>query len=327
MTQKNNKNGFLLVSALAVVAAFIGGTLWGQNLAKKKESVAGTTIENQENLITFETSQNDKPNVKFFVMSYCPYGNQAEGGLKPVADLLGDKVDWEPRYIISKQSEETIEQRCQAQVYSEELCQTYIDQGYFPDQASCKERLYSTVGECFQAQSDGCLATEDNNYYCSLHGKEELNQNVREICAWNSTDDKSKWWQFLSLVNANCSLNNVASCWQGQAEESGLDTEEIQTCFNEQAIELLDKEIATTDKYQVTGSPTVFVNDQKFPPEGAYDQEGLARLAINDQIFEQTNYRAPETFKQAICSAFSKAPKECKTELTAENGASSGSCN
>jgi len=41
----------------------------------------------------------EKPEVDLFVMSYCPYGNQAEELLMPIADLLGDKVDIELHYI------------------------------------------------------------------------------------------------------------------------------------------------------------------------------------------------------------------------------------
>jgi glutaredoxin len=41
----------------------------------------------------------DKPTITFFVMSYCPFGNQAEEGIEPVYQLLGDKAKFEPRYI------------------------------------------------------------------------------------------------------------------------------------------------------------------------------------------------------------------------------------
>lgn len=47
-----------------------------------------------------EVPKTDKPVVKFFVMSFCPYGQQAENGLGPVADLLGDKIVMEPHFVI-----------------------------------------------------------------------------------------------------------------------------------------------------------------------------------------------------------------------------------
>ena len=43
----------------------------------------------------------DKPTVQLFVMSFCPYGQQAEKAMKPVADLLGSAVTIEPHFIVS----------------------------------------------------------------------------------------------------------------------------------------------------------------------------------------------------------------------------------
>ncbi len=41
----------------------------------------------------------DKPKVELFVMSYCPYGLQAEKALLPVVDLLKDKADFEIKFV------------------------------------------------------------------------------------------------------------------------------------------------------------------------------------------------------------------------------------
>jgi hypothetical protein len=38
--------------------------------------------------------KSDKPKVELFVMSYCPFGTQAEKGILPVLDVLGDKIDF-----------------------------------------------------------------------------------------------------------------------------------------------------------------------------------------------------------------------------------------
>jgi protein-disulfide isomerase len=46
------------------------------------------------------TAGDNKPQVDFFVMSYCPYGNQAEELLKPVFDALKGQADFVPRYVI-----------------------------------------------------------------------------------------------------------------------------------------------------------------------------------------------------------------------------------
>jgi hypothetical protein len=41
----------------------------------------------------------DKPVVEAFVMSHCPYGTQIEKGLLPVAELLGDKSDFNIKFV------------------------------------------------------------------------------------------------------------------------------------------------------------------------------------------------------------------------------------
>lgn len=43
--------------------------------------------------------KSDKPVVELFVMSHCPYGTQAEKGIMPAIDALGDKVDFKIRFV------------------------------------------------------------------------------------------------------------------------------------------------------------------------------------------------------------------------------------
>ncbi len=45
--------------------------------------------------------KSDKPSVELYVMSFCPYGNQAEKTMQPVYNLLKDKVDWNVHFIVS----------------------------------------------------------------------------------------------------------------------------------------------------------------------------------------------------------------------------------
>ncbi len=46
------------------------------------------------------TPGDNKPQVDFFVMSYCPFGNQAEEALASVRELLKDKAEFKPHYVI-----------------------------------------------------------------------------------------------------------------------------------------------------------------------------------------------------------------------------------
>lgn len=64
---------------------------------------ASTTNSNSSNPNTNTPTQNipksAKPTVELFVMSYCPYGTQAEKGILPVTKLLGDKIDFNVRFV------------------------------------------------------------------------------------------------------------------------------------------------------------------------------------------------------------------------------------
>lgn len=49
-----------------------------------------------------EIPKSDRPQVQIFLMSFCPFANQAEEIMLPVAELLQDRADIIPRYIVSR---------------------------------------------------------------------------------------------------------------------------------------------------------------------------------------------------------------------------------
>lgn len=64
------------------------------------DATTAPTTQNGDNT-SAEIPKSDKPNVELFVMSFCPYGNQAEDTTLPVYNLLKDKVNWNIHYIVS----------------------------------------------------------------------------------------------------------------------------------------------------------------------------------------------------------------------------------
>lgn len=181
--------------------------------------------------------------VEMFTMSYCPYGNQAEDGIIPVAKLLGKKIDIEPHYVIYNNY-----------------------QGGGPDY---------------------CLA---NGKYCSLHGINELKQDVRELCIYKYQPDK--FWGYLEKVDKDCTLNNIETCWEETTKATGVNASQIKTCLSKEAETLLAKEVELNKKYDVTGSPDIIINGSKY-------QGG----------------RSAEDFKTAFCSGFNTQPQECSQKL------------
>jgi hypothetical protein len=64
-----------------------------------------------------EIPKSDKPVVKLFVMSYCPYGTQMEKGILPVIKALGTKIDYTLEFVNyamhgDKEIEENLVQYC-----------------------------------------------------------------------------------------------------------------------------------------------------------------------------------------------------------------------
>lgn len=64
-----------------------------------------------------EMVKSDKPVVELFVMSYCPYGLQAEKGILPAVELLGSKIDFKLKFVDyamhgDKEIDENLRQYC-----------------------------------------------------------------------------------------------------------------------------------------------------------------------------------------------------------------------
>ncbi len=196
----------------------------------------------------------NKPQIDFFVMSYCPYGNIAEEAISPVYDLLKDTAEFNPHYVI----------------YS-----NYQDKSY-----------------CY----------DEEQKYCSMHGVQELNQGVREICVAKEMGI-DEYFKFVKLMNKECTYQNVDECWENAAKKENFDVEKIKTCFNEEAETILKEELELNKKYGAQGSPQIFI-------------DGV----------EYSGGRAPENYKIALCNAFDNKPSECNTILDEESEGAAGSC-
>jgi glutaredoxin len=199
-----------------------------------------------------EPVKSARPSVELFVMSFCPYGVQAENAMEPVVDLLGAKADFNIRYIATVNGET-------------------------PDQVR------------------------------SLHGLPEAKEDLRQLCV-----DKyypEKLWPYLMDLNALCyplnrNATQLASCQQNVTATLGMDNQQIETCaIGGEGLALLKADETVTKSLKVTGSPTLFMNGQKYAGQ-----------------------RTPEAYKQAICARFETVPAECATNLSSTAAASTGSC-
>jgi hypothetical protein len=89
-----------------------------------------------------EPVKSARPSVELFVMSFCPYGVQAENAMDPVVGLLGTKADFKVRYIASvsgttvdsvkslhglPEAKEDLRQLCIAKYYPQALWPYLVD--------------------------------------------------------------------------------------------------------------------------------------------------------------------------------------------------------
>ena len=89
-----------------------------------------------------EPVKSSRPSVELFVMSFCPFGVQAENAMDPVVDLLGTKADIKVRYIATvngdtvdsvkslhglPEAKEDLRQLCIAKYYPQNLWPYLMD--------------------------------------------------------------------------------------------------------------------------------------------------------------------------------------------------------
>jgi len=198
--------------------------------------------------------KSDTPTVDFYVMSFCPYGQQAETGLIGAWQALGSVADFVPHYVI----------------YSN----------------------YQSAQYCL----------DENMTYCSMHGRSEVHEDVRQMCIWKYYNE-SVWWNYVSQINSLCTASNVDTCWTNVANATGINTTQIATCQQNEAVALLEAEKQLNTQLHVSGSPTVFVNGKLY--SGA---------------------RSADAFKSATCAAFNTAPSACNQTLATNETAATGGC-
>ncbi len=170
--------------------------------------------------------------VDFYVMSFCPYGQQAEAALQPVYNSFKNEVSFEPHYVI----------------YSG----------------------FNGGGPSY------CL--DSASQYCSMHGVNEAKEDVRQLCVWKYYSE-DQWWNYVSCINSQTTVSTVENKWQSCALSAGIDSNKIQSCYDNEGMNLIAADKALGDSNQVAGSPTIFINGQSY--QGA---------------------RTPEACAQAICS-------------------------
>lgn len=76
------------------------GELLGEEVSDE-EAEANTAKLTEENKKVLGITADSKPQVDYFVMSFCPYGNPADENASQISQLFGDSVNVVPHYILN----------------------------------------------------------------------------------------------------------------------------------------------------------------------------------------------------------------------------------
>jgi len=125
----------------------------------------------------------DKPQMEMFVMSFCPYGQQAQSLVIPVADFFGDWIDIEPRYVVYPES-------------------------YYPGREDqfCEGGVCAMhgLGELHENMRQACVWKYDKNEYWTYV------ECIIDNC--DSTDVDECWEQCTEDLNTN----QIENCWRDE---------------------------------------------------------------------------------------------------------------
>ena len=106
----------------------------------------------------------NKPIVELFVMSYCPYGLQAEKGILPAVAAFGGSIDFKIRFVNyamhgEKELAENTRQYCIQETQPEKLVEYLACFSEAGNTISCGEQV-----ELSEAMIDVCIKTADDKY-------------------------------------------------------------------------------------------------------------------------------------------------------------------
>ncbi len=135
---------------------------------------------------------------------------------------------------------------------------------------------------------------KDNNTIKSMHGDDEAQENLRQICI--REEQSGKYWDY---VRCYIKEGKSADCQKSVS----LDVDKLNSCANDSSRGMVyaQKDFDLAGKFMITGSPTMLMNDKI--------------VKESDFATNTTNGRSPEAVKELLCCGFNKEPSFCSLEL------------
>jgi len=137
----------------------------------------------------------------------------------------------------------------------------------------------------------------ENGKITSMHGDEEAQENLRQICIREEQQDK--YWKY---IDCHIKKGDVDNCLTG----AGVDKGRLDSCMNDNSrgTKYAKADFDLGGKYKVSGSPTLILGGETV---SEFDFGG----------------RTAQSVKTLLCCGFKTTPEFCSQKLTEEQAATS----
>jgi len=158
------------------------------------------------------------------------------------------------------------------------------------------------------------IVSKKDDEFTSLHGVEEVNENLRQICV--KLLKPEVLFDYVRCVNKSKDQDN----WKRCAEESGIDIDELKKCISSKDAENeLNLHYTRKSRLYIDSSPTAFINNRRF--SGGFSNSMFIMKEICNQISNSEQLadcqNLPECFSDKDCFKDSFIGK-CKDAGTRE---------
>jgi thioredoxin 1 len=160
--------------------------------------------------------------------------------------------------------------------------------------------LISSVPEAEDSLRVMYIGSVSNGTIASMHGEEEAQENARQICI--REEQPGMYWDYL-----RCYIK------EGRSEDclssASIDQDKLNSCLADptRGLAYAQKDFDLADRFGITGSPTLVLNDQ------------IARES--DFATAAVNARSPEALKDLLCCGFKSQPAFCSITLNGTRAA------
>jgi len=144
------------------------------------------------------------------------------------------------------------------------------------------------------------IGSIDNGVISSMHGPEEAQENLRQICI--REEQPSKYWNYISCYMKKNTATAASGMPLGDSPScqtsTGVDTAKLASCVSDpsRGLAYAQKDFSLGTKYSVQGSPT---------------------LILNGAQVDETSFggRSSNGVKSVVCAGFTTQPSSCSTKL------------